>query len=172
MGSHIACLSVNPATWENRCDVLCREMVLLAVNDVFLHQLVQLVKVEKGNHGIRVMLSVEISIPKKDTGDEVGPDRTCVTKAVGDLGHFAVGVLEVTNIVDDGVANEDRYNPPEEHSFQALSRLADSRRDSNVKCQLHESCALKFVHDTGFLGVVEFIEAPAGTRVVDSNTQG
>mmetsp|Transcript_13744 Transcript_13744/g.26328 ORF Transcript_13744/g.26328 Transcript_13744/m.26328 type:complete len:393 (-) Transcript_13744:106-1284(-) len=147
-------------------------MVLLAVNDMFLHELVQLVEVIEGHHWIAMMFGVKISVPKKNTSDDVGSDRPSVSEAVGDLGDFAIGVFKVTDVVDDRVANEDGDNPPKEDGLQPFTSLADGRCNGNVERQLHEGSTLKFLHDARFLGVVEFLKAPASARVVDSHAHG
>ena len=52
---HFTGLSIDPAARDDGSKVLRREVVLFAVDDVFLHELVQLVKIEKGNHGVSVV---------------------------------------------------------------------------------------------------------------------
>lgn len=52
MSLHVARLRINPATRSDGGNVLHREVILLTMNDVFLHELVQLVKVEKRDHGV------------------------------------------------------------------------------------------------------------------------
>ena len=47
---HVSGLAINPATGGNRGNVLGRKVILFTMNDVFLHELVQLVKVEEGDH--------------------------------------------------------------------------------------------------------------------------
>ena len=172
MGSHVASLGVNPASRDDGRNVLRRKVVLLAVDDVIFHELVQLVKVKEGDHGVKMVLGVKVGVPKKNASDEVGAHRTSVSEAIGDLGDFAVGVFQVANVVDHGVSNENRHNPPEKHGFQAFASLANGRSDGDVERQLHQSRTLELGHDTRFLGVVEFLETPARARVVDGNAQG
>jgi len=169
---HVTSLHVDPTTRDNRRNVLQRKVVLLAVDDMFLHELVQLVKVKEGHHGVAVMLGVEVRIPEKNTSDNVGTDRSSVSEAVGDLGDFAIGVFKVADVVDDRVPNEDGDDPPKEDGLQPFTSLADGRCDGDIKRKLHEGSALKFLHDTRLIRVVEFLEAPTGTRVVDSHAHG
>ena len=169
---HVSGLGINPATGHNRGNVLRRKVILFAVNDMFLHELVQLVKVEEGNHWVTMVFGMKVGVPQQDASDEVGTDRTSVAEAVGDLGNFAVGMFEVADIVDHGVSDKDRDDPPKEDRFQALTSLANGGRHRNVKAQLHQSRALKLLHNARFLGVIEFLEAPSSTRVVNSNAHG
>ena len=115
---------------------------------------------------------MKIRVPKNNTNDNVGSDRPSVSEAVGDLGDFAIGMFEVTDVVDDRVANKDWDNPPKEDGLQSFTSLVDGRGDGDVEGQLHEGRTLKFLHDARFLGVVEFLEAPASARVVDSHAHG
>ena len=66
MGSHVASLGVNPASRDDGRNVLRRKVVLLAVDDVIFHELVQLVKVKEGDHGVKVVLGVKVGVPKKN----------------------------------------------------------------------------------------------------------
>ena len=117
-------------------------------------------------------LTVIVGVPQQGAGNEVGANRASVAKTVGDLGDFAVGVLKVADVIDDGVTSEDGDDPPKENCFQALASLANGTGHSDVKGQLHQSRTLKLLHDTRFLAVVEFLEAPSSTRVVYRDTHG
>mgnify|MGYP005853479097 CR=1 FL=1 len=55
MSRHVTSLRVNPATGDNRRNVLQRKVVLLAVDNMFLHELVQLVEVVEGDHRITMI---------------------------------------------------------------------------------------------------------------------
>ena len=46
-GIHVSALTINPSTWHQSRDVLGSEMVTFFVNDVLVHQFIELVKVVK-----------------------------------------------------------------------------------------------------------------------------
>lgn len=169
---HVASLGINPTTWNKGGNVLCREVILFTIDHVFLHEFVQLVKVVKRDHRVQVMFGMKVGIPQEDTDEKIGADRTCVTKTIGDLGNFTIGMFEVAEVVHHGVSNQDGDDPPKKNGFQTRTSLTNSTSHGKVERKLHKSGTLKFGHDSRFLGVVEFLETPSRAGVVDGNTHG
>ena len=144
-------------------------MIFFVMENVLIHELVDLVQVEKGNHGVAVVLSMVVRVPKKRTNKEVGADTASVAKTVGFFGHFAVGVLEVANKVDDGVAKQNGNNPPKEDTLKTLTRLTKSGKNGNVDNNLGKGSHLKLTHDAAFLPVRPLFETPSSAAVVHWN---
>jgi len=145
-------------------------MIVLVVHDVLVHELVELVKVEKRNHRVAVMFRVEIGVPKERANNNVGPNAASVAKTVAVFGHFAVGVLEVANEVDAGVAAQDGQDPPKDEALKALLGLPKRQQHTSVAGQLFEGRPLESLHYTALGAVGPILEAPTDTAVVNSNT--
>lgn len=140
------------------------------MNNMLIHEFIDLVQVEKGDHGVTVMLGVKVGVPEQNTNEQIGSNTACVEEAVGIFGDFTVGVLEVTDVVDDGVSNQNRDEPPKGESRKALACTANGGKNSNVDQNLATGGELEFVHDTALFAVVKILEAPTSTTVVDRNT--
>jgi hypothetical protein len=147
-------------------------MVALVVNDVWVHVLVDAAQVEKRDHGIAVVLCVVVGIPQQSSNDDVALDTSSVSQAVGLLGHLAVCVLEVAEVVDARVSNEDGDDPPEEKGLGALSSPSQTKVDGAVERDLSYGSHLDGLHDPRLLGIGPFLEAPAPAAVVDGNSKG
>lgn len=120
-------------------------MVLLIVNYVFIHEFINFVKVEKRHHWVAVVLSVKVGIPQKGANDNVRAHTASVSKTVGNLGNFAVRVLEIAEIIHNGISQKDRRDPPKYKVVSDLLGLASRNSAGGVKCKLHQSGALKFL---------------------------
>lgn len=64
VGGHVGTLSVDPTTRHECGPVLKSEMVVLVVENVLVHQFTELVKIVKGDHGVTMVLGVEVGIPQ------------------------------------------------------------------------------------------------------------
>jgi hypothetical protein len=140
------------------------------VNDMLVHEFVQLVEVEKRNHGVAVVLGVIVGVPEKTADDDIGPHTAGIAKAIGNLGDFTIGVFKVTEKVDHGVPDKDGNDPIKEDGRQTLTGLTDGHCNREVERQLHPSRALQLLHNAGFFRVGPIVEAPAPARVVDGDT--
>lgn len=98
-------LLVNPTTGLEACPVLTGEVSALIVDNMVVHQSVDLVKVEEWDHGVAVVLGVVVGIPEQCSDEQVGAHGASVQEAVGFLGHLTVSMFEVAEIVHNRVAN-------------------------------------------------------------------
>jgi hypothetical protein len=147
-------------------------MVALVVKDVCVHVLVDAAQVEKWDHGIAVVLGMVVRIPQQSSNDDVAPDASSVPQAVGLLGYFAVGVLEVAEVVDAWVPDEDWDDPPEEKGLDALPSPSQTEVDGKVERDLSYGSHLDCLHDTRLLGIGPVLETPAPAAVVDGDSEG
>jgi len=162
----------NPSVGLDGLPVLHGEVVALVVDDVRVHKFVDLVQIVEGDHRVAVVLGVEVGVPEQRANNDAGADAACVEQAVWVLGNFAVGVLEVAEVVDDRVSAEDWSNPPKENGLNTFLGLTQRSNDGSVDGQLEKSCSLNGLHDATVLAVVEVLEAPPSAAVVDSDTHG
>ena len=165
-------LLINPAARLAAGPVLGREVFSLVVKNVAIHQLMKLVEVEEGNHRIGVMLDMEVGVPKQLADEPVGLDGAGILEAVHLLADLAVGVLEVTNVVDGGVTDDDGNEPPEGQGGEALLGLTEEAKHNSVDGELLPSGGLEALHETR-LGTVRLgLHGPTTARVVDGNAPG
>jgi len=162
----------NPSVGLDGLPVLHSKVVALLVDNVRVHELVDLVQVVERDHWVAVVLGVEVGVPQERAHNDAGADAAGVEQAVGLLGDFAVGVLEVAKVVDDGVSAEDGCDPPKQNSLDAFLGLAHGGNDSRVDGQLEKGSALDGLHDATVFAVVEVLEAPSRAAVVDSDAHG
>ena len=106
-------LLVNPTAWTHVGPVLRREVLVLVVNSVIIHELMKLGKVEEGNHRVAVVLHVVVGVPQELTNNGIRLYGASGMKHVGNV-DLTVGVFSISNVVDWAVANNDGNNPPEE----------------------------------------------------------
>lgn len=165
-------LLVNPTARLAAGPVLCREAFGFVVLDVSVHELMKLVEVEEGNHRIRVMFHMEVGIPKQLADEPVGLDGAGILEAVHLLADLAVGMLEVTNVVDRGVSDDDGDEPPEGQGGEALLGLTEEAKDYSVDGELLPSGSLETLHQTRLGTVGLCLHGPATAGVVDRNAAG
>ncbi len=108
MNFHVGCLRINPSTTLQGIPVLDGEMIEFVVNDVVVHEFVELVKVVKGDHGVGVVLRVVVGIPQENANQKVGANASSIAKkVVVVLGYFAVCMFEIAEVVDNRVPKKD-----------------------------------------------------------------
>lgn len=129
-------LLINPAIGLYGLPVLSSEVIAFTMNDMVLHQCMDLVQVEEGNHRVAVVLGMVVGIPKESAYKDIRAHSTSVTKTVGHLGNFTVGVFEVANIVDARISTNNRYHPPKQDCFRKRSVLRGEIRHCSVKKEL------------------------------------
>jgi hypothetical protein len=66
---HGRSLLINPASHFERGNVLDREVVNLFMNHMLIHELVQLVKIVKGHHGVAMVFGMIVGVPQENTNE-------------------------------------------------------------------------------------------------------
>ena len=102
----------------------------------------------------------------------VGLDGTGILEAVHLLAHLAIGMLEVTNVVDSGVADDDGGEPPEGQGGEALLGLAEEAKHNSIDGELFPSGSLEGLHQTRLRTVRLGLHGPTTARVVDGDAPG
>jgi hypothetical protein len=98
---------------SSRIPVLDGEIIEFVVNDVVVHEFVELVKVVKGDHGVGVVLRVVVGIPQENANQKVGANASSIAKVVVVLGYFAVGMFEIAEVlVDNRVPKQEGPGQP------------------------------------------------------------
>lgn len=169
---HTGSLLINPAAWLEGCPVGSSEVVSFIVDDMFVHELVQLVKVEEGDHWVAVMLGVEVGIPEQDSHQQVGSAAASVLETVGVSIDFTVGMFQVAAVVDNWISGDDRDDPPKEHSLKAFGGSTKNGKEGDPVEKLDLSRSLKVFHDAAFLGVVKVAQGPGRSRVIHRDAGG
>jgi hypothetical protein len=165
-------LLVDPASRLDGLPVLSGKVILLVVDDMGIHELVDLVKIEKWDHWVGMVFRVVVSVPQQCANDNVGADAASIEQAVGLLGDFAIGMLEVAEVVHNRVAAQDGRNPPEQHALEAFLGLTKDVKHGGVAGE-HGKCRhLKSAHDAALLFVGPVPEAPPSAAVVDGDSHG
>jgi len=82
MSVHVGCLRVDPATTFQGIPVLDGEMIEFVVNDMIVHEFVELVKVVEWNHRVAVVLRVKVGIPQENANQKVGANASSIAKVV------------------------------------------------------------------------------------------
>jgi len=82
-------LLVNPAAGLERCQVLSGEVIVLVVLAIGVHDFVDLVKVEKWDHGVAVVLGMVVGIPQECPNKDIRSDASRILQAVRSLRDFA-----------------------------------------------------------------------------------
>ena len=165
-------LLVDPSTRLAASPVLGCEVFSLVVLDVSIHKLMKLVEVEEGDHRIGVVLDMEVGVPKQLADEPVGLDGAGILEAVHLLAYLAIGMLEVTNVVDGGISDDDGDEPPEGQGSEALLGLAEEAKNKGIDGELLPSGSLETLHEARFGTVRLGLHGPATAGVVDGNTPG
>ena len=165
-------LLIDPAPRLAAGPVLGREALGFVVLDVSIHELMELVKVEEGDHWISVVLHMEVGIPKQLADEPVRLDGAGILEAVHLLADFAVGMLEVANVVDGRIADDNGDEPPEGQGGEALLGLAKEAKDDGVDGKLLPSSDLEALHQTRLGTVGLGLHGPATAAVVDGDAPG
>ena len=160
-------LFVDPTTILDGIPVRRSKVLAFVVKDVIVHQSMQLGEVKKWNHGVAVVLCVEVGFPKEQANYEVRLASPRVPKHVWTLGHFAVGVLKVANIIHRGISNNDGNEPPKEKLLSAQGCLSNGSKHDNVTEELEDRKDLELLHNTTLLTVCLGLHAPSHTTVVN-----
>jgi hypothetical protein len=160
-------LFVDPTTTLDGIPVRRSEVLAFVVEDVIVHQSMQLGEVEERNHRVAVVLCVEVGFPKEQANHEVGLASPRVPKHVWILGHFAVGVLKVANIVHGRISNNDGNEPPKEELLQSQGCLSNGSKHDNITEELEDRKHLEVLHNTTLLTVCLGLHAPSHTTVVN-----
>lgn len=160
-------LFVDPTATLDGIPVRRSEVLAFVVKDVIVHQSMQLGEVEKWNHGIAVVLCVEVGFPKEQANDEGGLASPRVPKHVWILGHFAVGVLKVANIVHGRISNNDRNDPPKEEQLSSHGCLSNGSKHDSITEELEDRKHLELLHNTTLLTVRLGLHAPSHATVVN-----
>jgi hypothetical protein len=77
------------------------------------------VKVEKGNHGVAVVLRVIVGIPEENVNQKFGANASSIVKAVVFHGYFAVGMFKIAEVVDNWVPKKNWEDPPEQDTLSS-----------------------------------------------------
>jgi citrate lyase gamma subunit len=167
-----AALLVNPAVGLDGMPVLSSKVGELAVDDMAIHEGMELVKVEEGNHGVAVVLGVEVGVPEDGADQQAGVHGAGVQKTVGNLRDLAVGVFQVAEEVDNRVPNKHWAHPPEGKVLQSLHGSTKDEDHGKVPSNLAPGAMLDLGHNATFSAVVPLREAPFDATVVNSDSKG
>jgi len=156
------CIGIDPSTGSNGRPILGGKVFRLVVDHEMRHFFVQFVQIVKGNHGIGMMFGMKVGIPQQDAYQEVGTYRAGVAQTVGCLGDFAVGVFQIANKIDHGVAQEDGCEPPDGQALERDLKVSHGIRNGGIGCHLSQGKALQLLLGDGFQLPVLDIPPPAG----------
>jgi len=165
-------LFVNPSIGLDAFPVLLGKVTALIMDDMVMHESIDLVEIEKGNHGVAVVLGVEVGIPHNGTDEKVGANGTSVEEVVVLLGHFAVRMLKVAKVVDHGVSHKDWTDPPKGKILKSLLGSSKDEEHGGVSADLGNGSHLELTHNATILAIVPAFEAPFVAAVVDGDTHG
>ena len=165
-------LLVDPAVGFYAMPVLSSKIGEFAVDDMAIHEGMELVKVEEGDHGVAVMLGMEVGVPENGTDEKAGVDGAGVQKTVGNLGNLAVGMFQVAEEVDNGIPNKDWAHPPEGKVLKPLLCSTKDEEHRKVPSNLAPGAMLNLAHNATFGAVVPLREAPFKATVVNGDSKG
>ena len=114
-----------------------------------------------------MMFCVVVGIPQQHSNDQVRSNTSRVAKAVGVLGYLTIGVFEVSEVVHHGVSNQHWNDPPKGDIHQTVQVTTEQAKDGNVVKNLLDRSHLQISHDTTFVAVCPFLEAPSPAAVVN-----
>lgn len=149
--------------------ILPNEGLTLIVLNVIVHQLVQNWQIKKWDHGVGVVLGVEIRLPQQPPDEPIRLDSPRIVKLV--VREVAVGMFSVAEEVDRSVADDARCNPPKCQVAKSLPGVSERGEDYNVYCELEETPELQILED-GFVNVVAArLHAPADACVIGGDAE-
>jgi hypothetical protein len=116
-----------------------------------------------------VMFAMESRVPQQQAHKRIGADAASIAEAVRFLRDLAIGMFQVTEVVDHRVAEQHGEDPPKHECLTTLRSLSKVGKECDVVQDLQKSSTLKIGHYARLLAVGPFLEAPPGAAVVNSN---
>jgi len=107
-----ASLLIDPSTALHHLPILRNKGLTLIVLDMILHHLMKHGQIKEWDHGVGMMLRMEIRLPQQPANEPIRLNATRVVKLV--VRKVTVSMFSITEEVNWAVSNDAGRDPPEE----------------------------------------------------------